>query len=92
MPSAVLRVLASPGARANAVEWMPDGRLRVRIAAPPVDGKANRELTGYLADILGVAPSAVRVLKGSSARFKTIEVDGLDDGRVAEAIGRRISS
>jgi len=74
-----LHVRASPNARANAiVGWEDDpqaGRvLRVRIAAPPVDGKANAVLRGFLAEILDLPKSAVVLDKGGSSRFKTFSV------------------
>jgi uncharacterized protein (TIGR00251 family) len=49
----------------------------VRLAAPPVEGEANRELTRFLARLLGVPPSAVRVVSGDSSRNKVVEVAGL---------------
>jgi uncharacterized protein len=55
-----------------------DGVLRVRVAAPPVDGAANRALTALLADELGVPGGAVRIVSGETARTKVVEIDGLD--------------
>ncbi len=54
-----------------------DGTLRVRVAAPPVDGAANDSLCRLLARELGVARGSVRVVSGDAARRKLIEVDGL---------------
>ncbi len=74
-----LRVKATPNARKSEVTgWEEDptaGRvLRVRIAAPPVEGKANAELEKFLAKWLGVAKSEVRLEKGGTSRIKTFEV------------------
>lgn len=77
MASARIRLVASPGARASSLERTGDDMLRVRIGAPAVQGKANRELLRFLAERLDVPPSALRLLKGSGARHKTVEVDGL---------------
>lgn len=50
-------------------------RLKVRIAAPAVDGRANDALERYLAEALGVPRSAVRVVKGARSRDKAVAVD-----------------
>ena len=61
-----------------------DGALRVRVAAPPVEGAANEALCRLLARSLGVAPGGVRIVAGVSARRKVIEVE-LDPARLAVA-------
>ena len=60
-----------------------DGSLRVRVAAPPVDGAANHALVRFLAGELGVAPSAVRIQAGESSRQKRLSVDGADAAAVS---------
>lgn len=72
-----LRVRATPNAsRSEIAGWEQDpivGRLlRVRLAAPPSDGKANKELQRVLAKALRLPRSAVRLEKGSSSRLKTL--------------------
>ncbi|MBK1828917.1 DUF167 domain-containing protein [Haloferula rosea] len=74
-----IRVKAVPNAkRSEVVGWEEDPRsgrvLRVRIAAPPVEGKANKALCAFLATWLGTSKSQVRLLKGEGARIKTFEV------------------
>jgi uncharacterized protein YggU (UPF0235/DUF167 family) len=54
-----------------------DGALRARVAAPPVDEAANQALVRLLADELGAAPSAVRIVRGGSRRLKTVAVEGV---------------
>lgn len=73
-----LAVRLTPRGGADRVEGAADGALRVRVAAPPVDGQANRALLRLLADELGVARGAVRLVAGESGRTKVVEVDGLD--------------
>jgi uncharacterized protein len=55
-----------------------NGALLVRVAAPPVEGKANEALTRLLARRLGVAPSRVSIVRGASSKDKLIAVDGMD--------------
>jgi uncharacterized protein YggU (UPF0235/DUF167 family) len=59
-----------------------DGVLHVRVHAAPVDGAANVALCRLLASDLGVRSSAVKVIRGTSARRKVIRIDGLDADRV----------
>ncbi len=62
-----------------------DGSLRVRLAAPPVDGKANAALVRFLADALDVGRSAVSIVRGHTGRSKTVEVSG-DTARILAAL------
>ena len=76
-----------PNARRTAAGGLHDGALRVRLAAPPVDGKANLQLCEWLAAELGCARRAVRVLRGASSRHKQVEID-LDAATVACMLAR----
>jgi len=62
-----------------------EGRLRVRLAAPPVEGAANEELVRFLSRSLGVPRSAVSVTAGAGGRRKTVLVRG-----VAPAAAQRL--
>ena len=55
-----------------------DGALRVRIAAPPVDGAANRELTRMIARAFKVSQSAVEIIAGANSKNKTVSVHGVE--------------
>ncbi len=68
----VLDVSVMPNAKRTAVDGLHDGALRVRLAAPPVDGKANQKLIDWLADELGCPRRAVTLLRGQSARRKQL--------------------
>ena len=76
-----------PNAARNQVVGFADGTLRVRIAAPPVKGKANKELIAFLSQVLGVGKSSVAITKGHTSRNKVISIDGLSQ---EEAV-RRLS-
>lgn len=75
----------TPGARKNEIlGWEEDypqiGRvLRVKIAAPPVEGKANKEIVTFMAKSLGIPKSAVELLHGSTGRIKLIQVPDAAD-------------
>ena len=70
-------VHVQPGARHSAIVGWAEDVLRVRVAAPPVGGKANEALIVLLADTLGVPKSSVRIQRGSGGRRKLVEVEGL---------------
>jgi len=70
-------VAASPRASRTEAAGIAAGRLRVRIAAPPVEGAANEELVRFLARLLRVPRSAVTVTAGSAGRRKTVVVRGV---------------
>jgi uncharacterized protein len=55
-----------------------DGVLRARVAAPPIEGAANQALLRLLADELGVARRAVRLVAGAAGRQKLVVIDGVD--------------
>lgn len=80
-------VRAQPRASRSEVVGEHGGALRVRLAAPPVEGAANRELVRLLAKLLGTAPSNVRVVSGGRSRDKVVEVDGLDAATALARLG-----
>lgn len=63
-----------PGAKKTEVTGLHGDALKIRLAAPPVDGKANAALIGFVADRLGVAKSAVTLKSGQTSRRKVLEV------------------
>ncbi len=69
-----IRVAAQPGAPRSGVVGEHDGCLKLRVAAPPVDGRANEAIAEFLARRLGVPRRAVRLVAGASARRKSFEV------------------
>ncbi len=75
-----LALKVTPGARLNEIiGWEEDypqiGRvLKVRIAAPPVEGKANKEIERFLAKALSLPKGSVRLLHGSTGRIKLVEL------------------
>jgi uncharacterized protein (TIGR00251 family) len=73
----VVSVRVTAGARRSEVIEAMSDRLRVRISAPAVEGKANAELQRFLAKLFGVRRSAVSVVRGERARDKTIRIVGV---------------
>jgi uncharacterized protein (TIGR00251 family) len=77
----------SPGARKSTITSYADDVLRLKIAAPPVEGKANKELIAYLSDVLGVSQSVICIEKGLTSRNKLVSIAGMDKARFDAIIG-----
>jgi uncharacterized protein len=73
-----LRVRVQPNARRAEVGSWENGVLRVRVAAPAIEGRANNALIELLSDALGVPRREISVVVGASGRDKLIEIAGLD--------------
>ena len=72
-----LKVKVVPGARRTEIVGRYDEGVKVRVSAPPENGKANRVLVEVLARQLGVREDAVRVVRGQTSPQKVLEIDGL---------------
>jgi uncharacterized protein len=70
-----LLVQVVPNAGRTAVAGLHDGALRVRLAAPPIEGRANAELLQWLARALGLPRRAVTLVGGDLSRRKRLHVD-----------------
>ncbi len=77
--SCILRVRVQPKASRNQVVGYDEGTLRLRVTAPPTDGKANTAVVKLLSNALGVSKSRIAIVRGHRARQKVIEVEGLSD-------------
>jgi uncharacterized protein len=70
----MLTVHVQPGAKTSAVAGLYGDALKIRIAAPAVDNKANAALVAFLGESLGVRQSAIRIRQGSTGRRKVVEI------------------
>jgi len=75
-----------PNAARNEISGLAEGVLRVRVAAPPFKGRANRELIAFLGQKLGVGKGRLTIIRGQTSRNKVITVEGLSQ----EEIMRRL--
>jgi uncharacterized protein (TIGR00251 family) len=73
-----LQLHAQPGAKRTGIAGMhgtgADQRLKIRVAAPAVDGKANAALRAFLAEVFGVALRDVEIVRGETGRSKIVRV------------------
>lgn len=79
----VLTLHIQPGAKKTEFVGLHGEAMKIRLAAPPVDGKANAALCAFLADFCDVPKSAVRLISGETARAKRVRVEGAGAGVLA---------
>ena len=77
-----LIVRVQPNARQNQLTGFKEGVLHIRIAAPPVEGKANEALVKFLSAELGVSKTSLSIERGMTGKTKTITIRGLSQSQV----------
>ena len=75
---AAIDVLIQPRSSRDEIVGMHEGRLRIKISAPPVDGKANERLTEVLAKAFHIPKSSIEIIRGRSSKLKTVRLGGID--------------
>ena len=84
---AALAVRVTPRARKNEiVEILGDGTVKIRLTAPPVEGKANKALIAFLSDILRVPSSRFEIIAGKTGRDKLVSILDVDSETLQEQI------
>ena len=83
-----LAIRVQPRAKRTEVAGERGGAVVIRVSAPPVDGKANEAVCRLIAERVGVPKSAVRIVRGESARDKVVRIDGLSADEAREALLR----
>ncbi len=86
------KVRVQPKASRNQVDGYSADRLRLRVTAPPQDGKANAAVISLLAETLGVPKSRLRVIRGHGSREKLVEVTALTTEDVERALYAAVKS
>jgi len=86
-PAAVIAVKVVPRAAQSRVEGWHGDALKVRLAAPPVEGKANAALIALLARTLGVAQGNVDIVGGETSRIKRVRISGLSADEIKTRLG-----
>jgi uncharacterized protein (TIGR00251 family) len=81
-----LKIRVQPRATRTTLAGAHGDALKVWLAAPPVDGKANDALIAFLAETLDVPRRSVRIVAGAASRDKTVEVEGITAAAVRSAL------
>lgn len=85
--STEISIHAQPRSSRSEIVGIHGDRLKVRLAAPPVEGHANRELQKLLAKTLGVPRGSVEVIRGATGRKKTVRILGMEPEEVRQRLG-----
>ena len=84
--STSIGIYVQPRASKTEISGMHAGMLRIRLAAPPVDGAANAALVAFIAARLDIPKSRVRVMSGLASRRKVVRVEGMTEVAVVAAL------
>lgn len=88
---AALAIRVTPRASRNEiVEILPDHTIKIRLTAPPVDGKANEALIEFLSGVLSVPKSRIDIVAGQTGRDKLVTVLNMDSSEAQELILKHI--
>lgn len=81
-----LSVRVHPGARKNNVAGLHAGAVKISIAAPPADGRANEALIAFLAELLRVPQARISIVGGAASRGKLLRITGKSAAEVEAAL------
>jgi uncharacterized protein (TIGR00251 family) len=85
-----IAVKLQPGASHDRIIGKTGGEWKITLTAPPVEGRANRACTEFLARLLGLPRSAVTIVRGETARHKLIAIDGMLPGEVESKLDHAV--
>lgn len=77
MENIILKVYLQPKSSKNEVVGSYRDGIKVKVTAPPIEGKANEALVRFLAKEFGISPSCIEIIKGHHSREKTLRISGL---------------
>ncbi len=86
LDGALLKIRVQPRAGRTEVVGPHGGALKIRLAAPPVDGAANQALVAFLAKRLGLPKTSLEIRRGHKGRLKSVWVKGLDEQTARAAL------
>jgi uncharacterized protein (TIGR00251 family) len=80
------------GAKKNEIVRFQDGVWHLKIAAPPVEGKANKKLIEFLSEVLGVSKNRITIEKGTTSRRKMMVVEGMTETEVTKRLQKILTN
>lgn len=90
---AALAIRVTPRASRNEiVEVLPDHTIKIRLTAPPVDGKANEALIEFLSKVLSVPKTRIDIVAGQTGRDKLVTIMDMDSSEAQELILKQLES
>jgi uncharacterized protein (TIGR00251 family) len=82
-----LKVNLQPRASRNGIDGVQGDALKLRVTAPPVEGRANKALKKLLAEHLGIPPSRIAIISGRRSREKLVQLSGISRAELEKALG-----
>ena len=82
-----LKIHLQPRASRNGIDGVQGDALKLRVTAPPVEGRANKALKKLLAEHLGIPPSQIAIITGQRSREKLVQLSGISRAEVEKALG-----
>lgn len=82
----ILNIYVQPKSSRTGITGLHNGEIRLTITAPPVDGKANIQVTAFIARLFKLPKSAVTLLSGHQGRHKKVRVDGIAQDQVQQIL------
>jgi len=86
MKETLIKVYLQPKSSKNEIVGPYRDGIKVKVTAPPIEGKANEALIRFLAKEFGISPSCVEILKGHHSREKTLKISGVVDQDLVKKI------
>lgn len=86
MKGSLLRIYLQPKSSNNEVVGPYRDGIKVKVTAPPIEGKANEALIRFLAKELGISPSSIEIIKGHHSREKTLRISGNFDQKLVKEL------
>jgi hypothetical protein len=87
-----ITIRVTPSMAKNEIyDILDDGTVKIRLTAPPVDGKSNKELARFLAEVLEVPVSSIEIIAGLSGHDKIVSILDLDTVQVQEKILKHLA-
>lgn len=82
-----VKIHLQPRASQNGIDGVQGDALKLRVTAPPVEGRANKALQKLLAKRLGIPPSQITIITGQRSREKLVQVSGISRAELEKALG-----
>jgi uncharacterized protein (TIGR00251 family) len=86
-----IRIYVQPRAKRSEVSGVHDGALKIKVTAPPVEDAANRAVMEFMASLLHIPKSKLRILSGSRSRQKTLLAEGVSSDTFRKCLGKFLS-
>jgi len=76
----IITIRVIPRAKKSEIsQVLDDGTIKIRLTAPPVEGKANKALVRFLADVFGISPQNIEIISGVKGRKKVVLIEGINE-------------